>query len=155
MYPNGWPVGIGASFAASRFTPPTPATTANPSPTNVLGLAGAPDVSIDNITVSLADGGLPGATSNRASIAANSRVTVPPVAAGASVVSNLALAFTPATGLMTGSFTHPVTGAIVSFSGVALQRTNSAAGYFIFTPAGSAANGGESVSGSIAVAATP
>jgi len=141
-YPNGWPMGIDVAFAGSPFTPPLKGN-------NVLEIA----LSANTITVSLADGGLTTNTTNQASIDANSHVTVVPPTIGAAAVSNLVLSFAPASGLMSGSFTHPVTGATVPFSGIVSQGTESASGYFIFTPTGATANGVQSTSGLITVAA--
>jgi hypothetical protein len=137
-YPSGWPKGISVDLLASKYVVPM-------KPETALGNSETP------LTIALADGDLQSSTSNSASIKANGLVTVPPSTPGAGEVMGLKALFTTSTGLLTGSFTHPVTKNTVSFTGVALQKMNSAEGYFLVPPPKSASAGTFPSSGSVMI----
>ena len=156
-YPAGWPNGITTDFIASKYLVPTKPTTKNPTPPNPdtvlgLGVPGALVNTTDNIFITLADGGLTTNTSNDASLSDKSKVTVHGATAASTAATLLKTAFVPATGAMSGSFTHPGTGKVVKFAGVAYQKTNTASGYFLYFPPKTAAPGTPAESGAVGVA---
>ena len=156
-YPAGWPNGITTDFIASKYFVPTKPSTKNPTPPNPdtvlgLGVPGALVNTTDNIFITLADGGLTTNTSNDANLSDKSKVTVHGATAASTAATLLKTAFVPATGAMSGSFTHPGTGKAVKFAGVAFQKTNTASGFFIFLPPKTAAPGTLAESGAVGVA---
>jgi hypothetical protein len=139
-YPDGWPQGITVNFAAAKFLPPKKPTLLVPHPPNpdtVLGagLAPAATSATVNLTVALANGGLGASTENDASIDALSKVTVLGATASQSGADTLTTRFVPSTGMMSGTFIHPGTGKAISYQGIVFQRTHTAAGCFLYSPA--------------------
>ena len=133
LFPAGWPSGITTDLVASKFIAPAKVTAKNPTPFYVLGthhFLGLPAPSTFALT--LTDGGIPG-FSNQATVDVKSKVLIGPATSGALGASKLT-ATLKATGAFTGSFTHPASGKATKFIGVILQKTHTAAGYFL-TPA--------------------
>lgn len=130
VYPQGWPGGITADLFASKFIAPAKVSAKNPTPPfilgthNVLGLA-APT----NITLALTDGAT-GGLSNDATVDAKNAVTIGAASATATGATKLA-AKLKTSGALSGSFTHPSNAKAVKFSGVILQKTHTAGGYFL------------------------
>ncbi len=148
FYPGGWPNGIGIDFVASAYLAPTKPTTKVPNPPNpntVLTIAAG----TDNLTIALGDGALTTNTSNEASLDAKSKVTIIGPTNGQTGATALKVAFSTSTGLLSGSFTHPVSNKKVSFQGIAYQKSKVAFGYFLFTPAKNA--GGTAQSGDVSI----
>ena len=134
LYPNGWADTIKTDFFASKFVVPgKPGNTGT-----VLGqdVAAAASATTANIVVTVADGGLTSEVSTDASLDAKSKVT--PINA----TNGLKAKFVATTGAFSGSFTHPVTNKAVSYTGVAFQKTGTASGYFLYTPATGTAGSG-------------
>ena len=147
LYPAGWSNGITTDFIASKYFVPTKPTVKTPTPPNpdtVLGpgVPGAILTTTDNIVITTADGGLTVDTSNDASLSAKNKITVHLATSGSTVATGLKIGFAPTTGAMSGQFTHPGNGKIVKFFGVAYQKTNTASGYFIYSPIGTPAQSG-------------
>lgn len=156
FYPNGWPAGITADFAASKYIAPKKVTAALPNPPNPdtalgAGVSGAANTTTPNIFVTLTDGGLATNTSNDASLDAASKVTVLGASTGETAATGLKVTFNAATGSLGGSFTHPVTGKLLKFAGVAFQKTHTATGHFLFVPPATAV-GDLAESGAVGVA---
>jgi len=114
LYPGGWGNGITTDFLASKYVPPT-------NPTTVLGVAGGA------IEFTATDGGLNPSIAEDGAIDAKNKVTLP-------ATNKTKASFVKDTGALSGSFIHPATGKKVKFGGVAFQKTNTATGYFLFTP---------------------
>jgi uncharacterized repeat protein (TIGR01451 family) len=108
-YPDGF--SIGASASGSHYTPPPRGYTVLPFSNANLVLSGS-DLGL-NLTNSIA-------------IGANNRVT----SMGA---NKLSLTFSPSVGTFNGRTLNPATGKPISFSGVVLQTTNIARGFFLGT----------------------
>ncbi len=124
-YLAGWKKGIAVDFAASRYVPPV-------TPKTVLQIDGASATSVNNVVIET--DGLLADTLNEGSISAANVVTVAaPLTGGA---REMKVAFVPATGLLGAvSFKYGPGAAPVTVSGVVLQKSNSASGYFLYTPA--------------------
>jgi formylglycine-generating enzyme required for sulfatase activity len=149
-YGAGWPEGIQVDVAGSKYVPPSKPTAKVPNPANPYSVFGAelpvnaspvvwddiPDQLV--LDVDLALGGLAAGTRNEARLNATNRVTVP--ADGG--VSGLRLAFSAGDGMLSGSFTHPVTGKAMGFGGAVLQKQKRVAGYFLYAPAAGDASAG-------------
>jgi len=134
LYPNGWADTITTDFFASKFVAP-----GKPGNTGTVlgsGVTGAASATTANIVVTVADGGLASAVATDASLDAKSKVT--PIGA----TNGLKAKFVATTGAFSGSFTHPGTNKAVSYTGVAFQKTNTASGYFLYTPATGTAESG-------------
>ncbi len=133
-YPHGWPNGITVDLVASKFiTPvkPTAAKPVQPNPDTAFGAGVASAVPpAANFTVSLANGNLSAATSDDLSISGLNTIKVVTAAASA---PSLKVTVTTTTGLLGGSFKHPLTGVVTPLVGVAFQKTNAAGGYFLST----------------------
>lgn len=139
LYPDGWPNSIVSNFMASKFLKPGPL---NAGTALGAGVPGAPNTTTANIEIALADGGLTTDTSNDASIDSRSKVTVLDATAGQTAATNLKATFVTGTGLLNGSFTHPVSNKTVKFSGAVLQKTSNAFGHFLFLPTGGTGEAG-------------
>lgn len=126
LYPDGWPAGITTDFLASKYLAPV-------SPVTALG-AGLPSGSGANVVITAADGGFTIPTSNDAILDSTNKLNVTGPTSGATGASGLKGAFSKRKGALSGSFTHPVSGKVVKFGGVAFQKTNTASGYFIYAP---------------------
>jgi len=124
-YLAGWKKGIAVDFAASRYVPPV-------TPKTVFQIDGASATSVNNVVIET--DGLLADTLNEGSISAANVVTVAaPLTGGA---REMKVAFVPATGLLGAvSFKYGPGAAPVTVSGVVLQKSNSASGYFLYTPA--------------------
>ena len=119
VYPRGWPGGITADIAASKLVPPAKVTPKNPLPPYILGT--------HNMLGLVAPTGMTAAfagLSSDASVDAKSKVSVTPSAA------KLAVTLKPS-GAFSGSFVHPANGKPAKFSGVILQKSHRAGGFFI------------------------
>ena len=148
LYPGGWPGSITTDFVASKFiAPKTPANAGT-----VLG-AGVPSGS--NLTIVTAEGGLTTtagvATSNDATIDANSKVTVGAASAGLTGANTLKTSLAAKTGALSGGFIHPATSKAVKFAGVAYQKTGTAAGFFIYLPPANVSGAPAAASGAVEV----
>jgi hypothetical protein len=151
IYPDGWPNGITTDFAASKFLAPVKPTAAVPNPPNpdtVLGPGahGAASPGTANIEITTAFAAPATSTANDASLDAASKIAVLGATTGGTVASELKAAFVAKTGALSGSFIPAGASKPVKFNGVAYQKTNTAAGYFLLTPptapAGAAAQSG-------------
>ena len=156
FYPAGWPNGITTDFIASKYIVPTKPTLLKPTPANpdtVLGpgAVGAANSATANIIITTADGGLATNTSNDASLSAKSKVSVLTATAGFTAATGLKVTFV-ATGKMNGIFSHPGRIFPVKFNGVAYQKTNTASGYFLYSPLKTAPLGTPAESGAVGVA---
>ncbi len=76
---------------------------------------------LDNVQVILGEGNLPGPLVTLVTLTPDNKV----------VSTNLTMKIVTPTGLFTGKFTHPVTGAAVPFRGAFLQKQNFGAGFFL------------------------
>lgn len=157
LYPAGWPNGITTDFIASKYIVPTKPTLLKPTPANpdtVLGpgAIGAANSATANIIITTADGGLATNTSNDASLSAKSKVSILTATAGFTAATGLKVTFVPATGKMNGIFSHPGRIFPVKFNGVAYQKTNTASGYFLYSPLKTAPLGTPAESGAVGVA---
>lgn len=140
LYPNGWPTGLLVDFAASKYLKPASSVNSG----TVLGVS-VPGAT--NIEIALTGGGLTADTRNDARLDAKSKVTVLGATAGFAGADALKATFATGNGGLNGSFAHPGNGKVVKFFGTVFQKTNSAAGYFLYVPAiGSAESGALSVS---------
>jgi hypothetical protein len=125
VYPDGWPTGITTEFRGSKLVSPRQPTPANPAPVylagthNILGLP-----SPTAVTLSFALGSL--------SFSQTATVNAQSVIGGAG--PNLLATLSVADGTLRGSFTQPPS-RIIPFSGVVLQKTHSAEGFFLLRPA--------------------
>lgn len=127
-YPNGWPDGILVDFTASKYLAPKA-----PITFTALG-AGVPpaaNTATASVEVTLRHAGFDSPfPRTQGSINAASKVTlIAPVNP-----ASLTVAFTPATGVFSGRFLHPISGKSLTISGYVHQKTNSAGGFFIYTP---------------------
>ncbi len=99
----------------SRYAPPAAATR----------VITAPD-SEENVRLAFGDGDFEASVDQPATLQTNNRIVMPaPQIAGLSVTIN------PANGRYTGTFTHPVSGAMRRFNGVIFQKQNAGFGYFL------------------------
>lgn len=126
LYPFGWPGGITADLIGSKFIAPAKVSAKNPTPPyllgthNVIGLNSPTDVMISFAGLS-----------NDATVDAKNKVVVS--------TSTAKLSATLKTnGTFFGTFNHPANGKPTKFSGVVLQKTRTAGGYFIAPDATSA-----------------
>ncbi len=129
-YPNGWPRGITVDFVASKFAPPASGAT-------VLGANSGAALEID-----LTDGGLAATVNVDATITAPATIAI----TGANP-QTVKVSLISATGALSGSFIHPGNTKSASFSGVVLQKSKSAGGFFLYTPA----TGQPAVSGAVSI----
>ena len=119
VYPRGWPGGITADIIGSKLIAPAKVSAKTPAPLyllgthNILGLT-APT----NVTAAFA--GL----TNDATVDAKNKVTT------TASTAKLAVALKPS-GAFSGSFIHPANSKPAKFSGVVLQKTHTAGGFFI------------------------
>jgi hypothetical protein len=148
LYPAGWPGSITTDFVASKFIAPK-------TPTNAGTVLGAGVAGGSNLTIVTAEGGLVTtagvATSNDATIDANSKVTVGAATTGLTGANTLKTSLVAKTGALSGSFIHPATNKAVKFAGVAYQKTESAAGFFIYLPPANASGVPAAGSGAVEV----
>lgn len=148
LYPNGWPGSVTTDFVASKFIAPKTPVNAG----TVLGV-GVPGGSA--LTIVTAEGGLTTtagvATSNDATIDANSKVAVGAASAGLTGANTLKTSLVAKTGALSGSFVHPATGKAVKFAGVAYQKTGTAAGFFIYLPPANTPGASAAASGAVEV----
>jgi hypothetical protein len=108
-YPGGF--GFEATATGSRYEPPT---------------HGSKVLDLDTATLSFAGGNLAADFANQISIGSNNHVT--------NLSSNaVKMSFSPSTGRFSGSVTDPATSKSFSFSGVALQKSATAAGFALGT----------------------
>jgi hypothetical protein len=145
LYGEGWPDGITAEFEAAKYLVPSAPTRRAPRPANsqtILGPGGevAPPVSVALV---LTGGGMEeqmGQGPRGAMVAGNINAkSVFSAAAGLSSgveVSNARVVFNAATGILTGSFSHPGSAKPVAFGGAVMQKNAQARGYFLYQPKG-------------------
>jgi hypothetical protein len=128
LYPTGWSNTITTDLAASKFVPPAADTTP-------LTIAAAVNATTANIVITATGGGLTADGQNDASLSANGKVTL--VGSPVNGLPSLTAALNAKTGLLTGSFKHPVSGKPVTLNGAVYQKTKVASGYFLYTPTAS------------------
>lgn len=121
LYPSGWPDGIGTDLFGSKFVKDVTKTP--------LGNA----VAAANATVKLDAGLLPVSLENDLSVALSGATAVLGPPAGATGSTGLQIGFT-ANGTFAGKFAHSVDSKNTPFSGVVLQKTSSAFGFFLRAP---------------------
>jgi hypothetical protein len=130
-YPAGWPAGISAQLEGSKFVVPAKPSVKNPTPVYVLGthnLVGLIAPAAAQITLS--EGGLANVLANNVTVNAKSVVTVGLPAGGFSGATGLAMKLKPS-GEFSGAFIHPLNNKQAKFSGVVLQKTFGASGFFV------------------------
>jgi hypothetical protein len=136
-YVAGWPTGIDVNLLASRYVAPKAPTTAAPNPANpgtvlgptVLPVTGSPT---PNVQIVLQDGGLVPAKTNDGRLSQNGSLVALAMPSGGA--ADLTLSFSSASGIFSGSFTHPLTHKKTPFKGAALQKAAMAGGYFLNVP---------------------
>lgn len=131
LYRNGWPNGIETDFFASKYVPP--AATSGQSALLVDGET-LPSIAT-NATLAISDGFLSAATSNDVSVSDTSKVTVTGITASFTGVEKLKCTLSAATGVLSGSFIHPVSLKSTVFKGVVFQKQHFGSAYFIGSPA--------------------
>jgi len=131
LYRNGWPNGIETDFFASKYIVPTKG-----SGQSALLADGEtlPSV-VKNGTLALSDGLLSVSTSNDISISDASKVTVIGVTEASTGVDKLKCTLSAASGVMSGTFIHPVSLKPTAFKGVVFQKQHFGSAYFIGSPA--------------------
>lgn len=97
----------------------------------ILGSAFSPGndaalIDMTNLEVIIAGGALPGIFTNNVSPSPNGKLTI-----NGSGIPGLALSLNPATGLIRGSFTDPVTSATALIKGILFQDQTNAGGFFL------------------------
>ncbi len=122
LYRQGWRKGIHLGLAASKYVVPTTST--------ILGIPGTTEGSSLLVRTR---GGL-GQTSNDARISSANAVTVAGVTSGQIGAEGLSVKFDTKTGLL-GRSSFKYGAVTVDLVGAVLQKSQSAAGYFLYTPA--------------------
>jgi hypothetical protein len=137
LYRAGWPNGIVIDFVASKFAQAAKPNAKNPSPHyvagthNILGFIAVPNPSPIKLAINY--GGTAG-FSNGATVDVNSKIIIGAATAGDTVATRLTAAFTVSNGKLAGNFLHPGNNKTTTFSGVVLQKTHTAGGFFLYSP---------------------
>jgi formylglycine-generating enzyme required for sulfatase activity len=147
-YGAGWPGGISVGFAASKYAVPSAPTKRLPTPANPFGVFGSTvpvnaipgDTAPDFVPVelSLSGGGLATPWVQEATVNGGNALALVGAVPEGSPFKAFKWTFAAADGGLKGTFVHPVTGRIVSFTGATFQKTRRAAGCFQFLPANGA-----------------
>jgi hypothetical protein len=109
IYPLGF--ALNADAAGSRYTPPT---------------AGTRILDLTTAVLTLSGGNLASPIVSDVELTADNKFLI-------HSTNKLTLTIAPASGLMSGSFTDPVTGKAVAFKGAVVETERSGAGYFLGT----------------------